>query len=65
MLKNATAARPDIPTELGAKAIKLETEVIVPKFQGLIAGEITPEAMFEAVKAAAIQAFGDNGVVKN
>jgi multiple sugar transport system substrate-binding protein len=65
MLKNATPARPDIPTELGAKAIKLETEVIVPKFQGLIAGEITPEAMYEAVKAAAIQAFGDNGIVKD
>lgn len=65
MLKNATPARPDIPTDLGAKAIKLETEVIVPKFQGLLAGEVTPEQMYEAVKAAAIQAFGDNGVVKD
>lgn len=65
MLKNATPARSDIPTELGAKAIKLETEVIVPKFQGLIAGEITPEAMYEAVKTAAIAAFGADGVVKD
>ncbi|MEC0227855.1 ABC transporter substrate-binding protein [Paenibacillus alba] len=65
MLKNATPARPDIPSDLGAKAIKLETEVIVPKFQGLIAGEVTPEAMYEAVKAAAIAAFGDNGIVKD
>ncbi|UKS25247.1 extracellular solute-binding protein [Paenibacillus sp. HWE-109] len=65
MLKNATPARPDIPSDLGAKAIKLETEVIVPKFQGLIAGEITAEAMYEAVKTAAIAAFGDNGIVKD
>ncbi|SEC11774.1 extracellular solute-binding protein [Paenibacillus sp. GP183] len=65
MLKNATPARPDIPTDLGAKAIKLETEVIVPKFQALIAGEITPEAMYDAVKAAAIQTFGADGVVKD
>ncbi|MBD0382675.1 ABC transporter substrate-binding protein [Paenibacillus sedimenti] len=65
MLKNATPARSDIPTELAAKAIKLETEVIVPKFQGLLAGEVTPEAMYEAVKTAAIAAFGADGVVKD
>ncbi|MFC5452039.1 ABC transporter substrate-binding protein [Paenibacillus aestuarii] len=65
MLKNATPARSDIPTELSAKAIKLETEVIVPKFQGLIAGEVTPQQMYDAVKAAAIQAFGENGIVKD
>ncbi|RTE03564.1 ABC transporter substrate-binding protein [Paenibacillus whitsoniae] len=65
MLKNATPARSDIPTDLAAKAIKLETEVIVPKFQGLIAGEVTPEAMYEAVKTAAIAAFGADGVVKD
>jgi multiple sugar transport system substrate-binding protein len=63
MLKNAAPARPDIPTDLGAKAIKLEDEVIIPKLQALIAGEVTPEAMYEAVKAAAIQAFGKDAVV--
>lgn len=65
MLKHATPARPDIPTELGAKAIKIETEVIVPKFQALIAGEMTPEAMFEEIQKAAIAAFGADGIVKN
>jgi multiple sugar transport system substrate-binding protein len=65
MLKNATPARSDIPTDLAAKALKLETEVIVPKFQGVLAGEITPEAMYDAVKAAAIQAFGADGIVKD
>lgn len=65
MLKAAVPARPDIPTDLGAKAIKLEDEVIVPKLQALIAGEITPEAMYEAVRTAAVDAFGEDGVVKD
>ncbi|MGG4392814.1 extracellular solute-binding protein [Paenibacillus thiaminolyticus] len=65
LLKQATPARPDIPTELGAKAIKLEDEVIVPKLQALIANEISPEQMYDAVKSAAIAAFGEDGVVKD
>lgn len=65
LLTQATPARPDIPTDLGAKAIKLEDEVIVPKLQALLAGEITPEEMYEAVKAGAIQAFGEDGIVKD
>lgn len=63
LLKQATPARPDIPTDLGAKAIKLEDEVIVPKLQALIANEISPEQMYDAVKSAAIAAFGEDGVV--
>lgn len=65
MLKHATPARSDIPTDLAAKAIKLETEVIVPKMQALLAGEIKPEDMYEAVKSAAIQTFGADGIVKD
>lgn len=65
LVKQAVEARPDIPTELGDKNIQLENEVIVPKFQALLAGEITPEQMYDAVKAAAIQKFGDNGIVKD
>lgn len=65
LLSHATPARPDIPAELGAQAIKIEDEVIIPKLQALLAGEITPEAMFEAVKAAGIKAFGEDGVVKD
>ncbi|MFC4775755.1 ABC transporter substrate-binding protein [Paenibacillus sp. GCM10023252] len=63
LLKNASPARPDIPTDLGAKAIKLQDEVIVPKLQALLAGEITPEEMYEAVKKGAIDKFGKDGVV--
>lgn len=65
LLTQATPARPDIPTDLGAKSIKLEDEVMIPKLQALIAGEITPEEMYEAMKTAAIQAFGEDGIVKD
>lgn len=64
MLEHAAPARPDIPVELGAKAIKVENEVVIPKLQALLAGEISPEEMFEAVKKAAIDAFGADGVVQ-
>lgn len=56
-------ARPDIPADLGAKAIKIEDEVIVPKFQGLLAGEVTPEEMHQAIIDAAKEAFGEGGYV--
>ncbi|WP_054958552.1 ABC transporter substrate-binding protein [Paenibacillus dakarensis] len=65
LLSHATPARPDIPTDLGAKSIKLEDEVMIPKLQALIAGEITPEEMYDALKSAAIQAFGEDGIVKD
>lgn len=61
----AAPARPDIPSDLGAKETKLETEVIIPKFQALLAGEITPQQMYDAVKSAATDAFGASGVVKD
>ncbi|RJE86079.1 extracellular solute-binding protein [Paenibacillus sp. 1011MAR3C5] len=64
MLEHAAPARPDIPVELGAKAIKVENEVVIPKLQALLAGEISPEEMYEAVKKAAIDAFGADGVVQ-
>lgn len=63
LLSHATPARPDIPAELGAKAIKLEDEVIVPKLQALLANEITPEEMYDAVKKAAIKEFSEDGIV--
>lgn len=65
MLKKAAPARPDIPVDLGAKAIKIENEVVIPKLQALLANEIKPEQMYEAVKKAAIEAFGENGIVKD
>lgn len=54
--------RPDITAELGAKATKIREEVIKPKFQALLANEITPEQMYDDVKKAAIAEFGEDGV---
>jgi len=65
LLSHAAPARPDIPVDLGAKAIKLENEVIIPKLQALLAGETTPEDMFKAISDAAVEAFGADGVVKD
>jgi multiple sugar transport system substrate-binding protein len=56
-------ARTDITPELGAAAQKIADEVMIPKFQALLAGEITPQEMYDAVKAAAIEAFGEDGIV--
>ncbi len=58
-----SAARTDITPELGAKAQRIADEVMVPKFQALLANEITPQQMYDAVKQAAIEAFGEDGIV--
>lgn len=61
----AAEPRPDIPAELGAKHSRLMDEVIVPKFQALLANELTPDQMYEEVKKSAIETFGEDGVVKD
>ena len=58
-------ARPDISADLGAKAIKIEDEVIIPKFQGLLAGEVSPEEMYQAIVDAAYDTFGEEGCVQD
>ena len=63
LTEQAAPARPDIPAELTAQATRLMDEVIVPKFQALLAGETTPEEMYEAVREAAIETFGEDGIV--
>ena len=63
MMAKALPARTDIPTEQAAEALKIETEVIIPKLQALLADEITPQEMYDAVKAAAVKSFGEDGVV--
>ena len=65
LIAQAAPARPDIPTDLGAKAIKIQDEVMVPKLQALLANEITPEEMYEALKQAAISTFGEDNIVKD
>ena len=65
LTSQAAKPRPDIPAEMTAQATRLMDEVIVPKFQALLAGETTPEEMYEAVKSAAIETFGEDGVVQD
>ena len=65
LTSQAAKPRPDIPAEMTAQATRLMDEVIVPKFQALLAGETTPEEMYEAVKSAAIDTFGEDGVVQD
>lgn len=65
LTEQAAPARPDIPAEKTAQATRLMDEVIVPKFQALLAGETTPEEMYEAVCQAAIETFGEDGVVQD
>lgn len=63
MTSHVAPPRPDIPADLLAKHIRLMDEVIVPKFQALLANEVTPQQMYDAVKTAAVDAFGADGVV--
>ena len=65
LLTQVGEARPDIPADLSASAIKIEDEIIVPKFQGLLAGEVSPEEMYQAIKDAAYERFGEDGCVNN
>ncbi len=58
-------ARPDIPADKGAKAIKIEDEVISPKFQGLLSGEVTPEEMYQAILDAGHDAFGEEDCISD
>lgn len=63
----ANAAKPsnNVPADLQAKATKLMDEVIVPKFQALLAKEATPQEMYDAIYEAAVDAFGEDGIVKD
>ncbi len=63
LMEKIAEARPDITPELGAKEQRIMDEVVGPKFQALLAGEVTPQEMYDAVKAAAIDAFGADGIV--
>lgn len=50
-----------VTTEQSANADTIMTEVIVPKFQALIAGETTADDMYQAICDAAFAAFGEDG----
>jgi len=65
LMANAAPARPEIPSDKQAKGTKIMDEVIIPKFQALLAKEISPQTMYDAVYEAAVAAFGKDGIVKD
>ena len=52
-----------VTAEQSASAKTIMDEVIVPKFQALLAGEATAQEVYDAVCTAAIEAFGADGCV--
>lgn len=50
-----------ITGEQSANAATIMNEVIVPKFQALLAGETTAQAMYDEVCAKAVELFGADG----
>ncbi len=65
LMGKAAPARPEIPSDKLAQGTKIMTEVIIPKFQALLAKEITPQQMYDAIYEAAVAAFGEDGIVKD
>ncbi len=59
----AVSPNTNITSELSAEAKLIEETVIVPKFQALIAQEITAQEMHDEIVKAAVEAFGEDGVV--
>lgn len=65
LMANAAPANAHVPADKSAAATKIMDEVIIPKFQALLAKEITPQGMYDAVYEAAVDAFGEDGIVKD
>ena len=52
-----------ITAEQSANAKIIMDEVIVPKFQSLLAGEATAQEVFDAINEKAVELFGADGIV--
>lgn len=61
MIKTVVAPPTGITAEQTANAKQLMDEVIVPKFQALIAGETTAQAMYDEIVKQATAVFGEDG----
>ena len=53
--------RSGITSEQAASAKTLMDETIIPKFQALLAGETTAQAMYDEVCTRAFELFGQDG----
>ncbi len=63
MLENVAPARPDIPASLNAQSNQILDEVIIPKFQAVLGGTVTPQEAYDAICEAGYAAFGEDGCV--
>ena len=61
LIKTVVAPATGITAEQTASAKQLMDEVIVPKFQALIAGETTAQAMYDEIVKQATAVFGEDG----
>ena len=63
-LTSAAIYKPNlsVTAEQSEKVSRLREEIILPQMQGMLAGEITPEAMYEKLCSAAVDMFGADGV---
>ena len=61
LIKTVVAPPTGITAEQTASAKQLMDEVIVPKFQALIAGETTAQAMYDEIVKQATAVFGEDG----
>ena len=61
LIKTVVAPPTGITAEQTASAKQLMDEVIVPKFQALIAGETTAQAMYDEIVSQATAVFGEDG----
>ena len=52
-----------VSAEQSTNARQLRDEVIVPKFQALLAGEATAQEVFDAINEKAVELFGADGIV--
>ena len=65
LMAQAAAPRPDIPADLGAKADMVMEDTIIPQLQSMLAGNASPEQVYDAIVTAAAAAFGADGIVRN
>lgn len=65
LTKEVVAPPSGVTADQSAKATKIMNEVIVPKFQALLAGECTAQQMYDEIVSAGKDAFGADGCVLN
>lgn len=61
LIKTVVAPPTGITAEMSSNASQIMDEVIVPKFQALLAGETTAQEMYDEIVSQATAVFGEDG----